>query len=122
MIDAPKMVTVCVDRARLSRFITLVSFCSRCNRGRVDLGGRPPRSPTDPDVHVKCIRLVTLWRCPSHDPAAGGDTLMRHGVLCCLRFAVTVARPHARLASRLLARLCRTGLVTRRVSTKGFTF
>ncbi|MGA2704471.1 MAG: hypothetical protein ABSH35_25665, partial [Isosphaeraceae bacterium] len=35
---------------------------------------------------------------------------------------VTVARPHARLASRLLARLCRTGLVTRRVSTKGFTF
>jgi hypothetical protein len=40
----------------------------------------------------------------------------------CLRFAVTVARPHARLASRLLARLCRTGLVTRRVSTKGFTF
>src|SRR5208282_225383 len=39
----------------------------------------------------------------------------------CLRFAVTVTRPHARLASRLLARLCRTGLVTRRVSTKGFT-
>jgi hypothetical protein len=35
---------------------------------------------------------------------------------------VTVARPHARLASRLLARLCRTGLVTRRVSMKGFTF
>ena len=40
----------------------------------------------------------------------------------CLRFAVTVTRPHARLASRLLARLCRTGLVTRRVSMKGFTF
>ena len=36
--------------------------------GRVDLGGRPPRSPTGPDVHVKCIRFVTLWnRCPSHD-------------------------------------------------------
>jgi hypothetical protein len=35
---------------------------------------------------------------------------------------VTVARPHARLASRLLARLCRTGLVTRRVSMRGFTF
>ena len=38
-----------------------------------------------------------------------------------IRFEVTVARPHARLASRLLARLCRTGLVTRRVSSKGFT-
>src|SRR5271163_4590078 len=40
----------------------------------------------------------------------------------CLRFAVAVTRPRARLASRLLARLCRTGLVTRRVSMKGFTF
>ena len=28
-------------------------------RGRVDLGGRPPRPPTDPDVHVKCTRLFT---------------------------------------------------------------
>ena len=36
--------------------------------GRVDLGGHPPRSPTDPGVHVKCTRFVTLWnRCPSHD-------------------------------------------------------
>jgi len=36
--------------------------------GRVDLGGRPPRPPTDPGVHVKCTRFVTLWnRCPSHD-------------------------------------------------------
>jgi hypothetical protein len=35
---------------------------------------------------------------------------------------VAVTRPHARLASRLLARLCRTGLITRRVSLKGFTF
>ena len=25
--------------------------------GRVDLGGRPPRPPTDPDVHVKRIWL-----------------------------------------------------------------
>ena len=24
---------------------------------------------------VKGIRLVTLWRCPSHDPSAYGDTL-----------------------------------------------
>ena len=29
--------------------------------GSVDLGGRPPRPPTDPDVPVKGIRLVTLW-------------------------------------------------------------
>jgi len=40
----------------------------------------------------------------------------------CLRFAVAVTRPHARLASRLLARLYRTRLVTRRISMKGFTF
>ena len=31
--------------------------------GRVDLGGRPPRSPTDPDLRVKCIPLVSLWAC-----------------------------------------------------------
>jgi hypothetical protein len=49
--------------------------------GRVDLGGHPPRPPTEPDVPVKGIRLVTLWRCPSHDPSPCGDTLMRHGVL-----------------------------------------
>ena len=30
---------------------------SRGFAGRVDLGGRPPRSPTDPDVRVKRIRL-----------------------------------------------------------------
>src|SRR5271170_7683902 len=49
--------------------------------GRVDLGGRPPRPPTDPDVPVKGIRLVTLWRCPSHEPSAYGNTLVRLGVL-----------------------------------------
>ena len=54
---------------------------SEADKDRVDLGGCPPRSPTDPDVPVKGIRLVTLWRCPSHDPAAYGDTLVRHGVL-----------------------------------------
>ena len=43
--------------------------------GRVDLGGCPPRPPTDPDVPVKGIRFVTLWRCPSHDPLPCGDTL-----------------------------------------------
>ena len=43
--------------------------------GRVDLGGLPPRSPTDPDVHAKGIRLVAWWRCRSHVPLACGDTL-----------------------------------------------
>ncbi len=54
---------------------------SRGSQGRVDLGGRPPRPPTEPDVPVKGIRLVTLWRCPSHDPLPYGDTPVRHGVL-----------------------------------------
>ena len=30
--------------------------------GRVTRGGCPPRVPTDPDLHVKCIRLVILLR------------------------------------------------------------
>ena len=49
--------------------------------GRVDLGGCPPRPPTEPDVPVKGIRLVTLWRCPSHVPSLYQDTLVRLGVL-----------------------------------------
>jgi hypothetical protein len=34
-------------------------YCGRGQtwEGRVDLGGRPPRSPTDPDVRVKRIWL-----------------------------------------------------------------
>ena len=59
------------------------------------------------------------------EAAAGGSVAgsrAASGLEEALRFAVTVTRPHARLASRLLARLCRTGLVTRRVSMKGFTF
>ena len=32
------------------------------------LQGLLPGAPTDPGVHVKCTRFVTLWnRCPSHD-------------------------------------------------------
>jgi len=47
--------------------LAIVSFDER-PLGRVDLGGCSPRSPTDPGVHVKCTRFVTLWnRCPSHD-------------------------------------------------------
>ena len=44
-------------------------------------GGCPPRPPTEPDVPVKGIRLVTLWRCPSHVPSPYQDTLVRLGVL-----------------------------------------
>ena len=46
-----------------------------------DLGGCPPRPPTEPDVPVKGIRLVTLWCCPSHVPSPYQDTLVRLGVL-----------------------------------------
>src|SRR3954468_16125221 len=38
----------------------------------------------------------------------------------CLRFAAPVARTPRKTRSRLLAKLCRTGLVTRKVPTKGF--
>src|SRR5271157_3826960 len=32
------------------------------------LQGLLPGAPTDPGVHVKCTRFVTLWnRCPPHD-------------------------------------------------------
>ena len=33
-------------------FLRDVSSSFRANPGRVDLGGFPPRPPTDPDVHV----------------------------------------------------------------------
>ena len=48
--------------------------------GRVDLGGRPPRPPTDPGVHVKCARFVKLWSIavPHTTGSFRGDTLIRH--------------------------------------------
>jgi hypothetical protein len=65
---------------------------------------------------------------PGSAPASDHDEGSRQVVISGLNHtafdlaaAATVARLHARLASRLLARLCRTGLVTRRVSMKGFT-
>ena len=68
-----------------------VRYCDHCEQrrdrvggkrdSRVDLGGCPPRPPTEPDVPVKGIRLVTLWRCPSHVPSPYQDTLVRLGVL-----------------------------------------
>jgi hypothetical protein len=51
--------------------------------GRVTQGGYPPRVPTDPGVHVKCTRFVTLWSIavPHTTRSLRGDTLVRHGVL-----------------------------------------
>ena len=37
--------------------VAISALSGACSVGRVDLGGHPPRPPTDPDVHVKCIRL-----------------------------------------------------------------
>src|SRR5208337_502372 len=41
----------------------------RWRRSRAgSLQGLLPGAPTDPGVHVKCTRVVTLWnRCPPHD-------------------------------------------------------
>jgi hypothetical protein len=52
-------------------------------RGRVTQGGYPPRVPTDPGVHVKCTRFVTLWNIavPHTTGSVRGDTLVRHDVL-----------------------------------------
>jgi hypothetical protein len=56
-------------------------FPARVAQGTAS-GDRPAgRRLGGPDVPVKGIRLVTLWRCPSHDPTSYGYTLVRHGVL-----------------------------------------
>src|SRR4051812_28231891 len=49
---------------------------SEGNSGRVGLGGRPPKPPTDPDVHISRIRLViSRLRCAAqqavHHPCLG---------------------------------------------------
>jgi hypothetical protein len=67
---APNLTAIIGGSTRL-----LLSQLEARELGRVDLGGLPPRPPTDPDVPVKGIRLVTLWRCPSHDPLPCGNTL-----------------------------------------------
>ena len=54
-------------------------------------------------------------------PAAIAFEAQSHGFgTGCLRFAVQVTRTPRKTRFRLLARLFRTGLVTRRVPTKGF--
>ncbi len=60
--------------SRLACSVAILPVLIVMSRGRVDLGGCPPRPLTEPDVPVKGIRLVTLWRCPSHDPLAHCQT------------------------------------------------
>ena len=37
---------------------TLASWCATRNPGRVDLGGCPPKSPTDPGLHMTRTRFL----------------------------------------------------------------
>ncbi len=56
-------------------------------RGGVKPAGSPqgllPGAPTDPSMHVKCTRFVTLWSIavPRTSGSFRGDTLVRRGVL-----------------------------------------
>ena len=45
------VIAVCAVISGADDFVAIARF------GRVDLGGRPPRPPTDPDVRVKRIWL-----------------------------------------------------------------
>jgi hypothetical protein len=69
------------------------------------------------------------WQCADAAPvlsktkAPAGSTLeaQSHGLAAgCLRFAVALTGPRRKIRFRLLARLCRAGLATRTVATKGF--
>src|SRR6267378_1460680 len=70
--------------------------------------------------------LTVVRHGPTHIQPRGLSTkgtfgARSHGISTgCLRFAVRLTPPHARLASGCLARLYQTGLTTRRVPTKGF--
>jgi len=70
--------------------------------------------------------LTVVRHGPTHIQPRGLSTrgnfgARSHGIgTGCLRFAVRLTPPHARLASGCPARLYQTGLVTRRVPTKGF--
>ena len=48
-------------------FLVAMIFASDLNLAG-SLQGLLPGAPTDPGVHVKCTRFITLWnRCPPHD-------------------------------------------------------
>ena len=94
-----------------------------------------PRFLGNPCVPMPCSWTPVGSRTPGHRgvstwpplvsttkaPAIEGFGARSHGLgTGCLRFAVRIAPPHARLASGCLAKPGRAGLVTRRVATKGF--
>jgi hypothetical protein len=73
-----------VRAVRAGGFLRFIRQCRLAGQlGRIDLGGRPPRPPTDPGVHVKCTRLVTLRSIavPHTTRSFCGDTPLRHSVL-----------------------------------------
>ena len=94
-----------------------------------------PRFLGNPVVPMPCSWTPVGSRTPGHRgvstwpplvsttkaPAIEGFGARSHGLgTGCLRFAVRITPPHARLASGCLAKPGRAGLDTRRVATKGF--
>jgi len=64
--------------------------------GRVDLGGYPPRSPTDPDVRISRIRFLRGWSryAPCAIRWSGVETLSEIGVtVVCLSIGSILRRP-----------------------------
>ena len=65
--------------------------------GRVDLGGRPPRPPTDPDVRVKRIWLFISWlryaapQAVDHSGSRKTVTLLQTEELCPRHFTISAA-------------------------------
>ena len=96
----------------------------------------PPRFLGDPSVSVPCSSTPAGSPAPGHHGAATRPSVtfktsapatmnafgaQSHGPLTrCLRFAAPVARTPRKTRFRPLAKLCRAGLVTRRVPSKGF--
>ncbi len=69
MISDPRSRAVVSAVTRSEWTVTLASSLRAWGAlDRVAPGYCSPGAPTDPGVHVKCTRFVTLWnRCPSHD-------------------------------------------------------
>jgi len=69
---------------------------------------------------IRCIGMASVHR-TTKAPTRGNFGAQSHGLNTrCLRFVRWVARTRRKTRFRLLAKLCRTGLNTRRVRLKGF--